>query len=229
MSKDSITSKEKKDLSSEVLDFLKDLVIIIIIVKIIITFFAMNFQINGQSMYSSYYDREFIIVDRLSYRFIEPERWDVIVFKPWVSKDKKYFLKRIIATQWDILKVEDWIVYLQKNEEEEYTKLNEIYLDESNNWYTFISGSRKEFEYKVPEGSYFVMWDNRNHSTDSRTCFSSCSMVDASNFIVKKDITWRVWLDLWFFNFKTFSFLHPDLWIDTSPKWLDSFKSYDYE
>ncbi|MDR3150583.1 MAG: S26 family signal peptidase [Candidatus Peribacteria bacterium] len=47
--------------------FLKDLIIIIIVVIIIKMFIAMPFKISGQSMYSSYYDKEFIIVDRISY------------------------------------------------------------------------------------------------------------------------------------------------------------------
>jgi signal peptidase I len=52
----------------EVVDFFKDLVVIVVIVLLIRHFLIMPFQINGQSMYSSYYDKEFIIVDRLSYR-----------------------------------------------------------------------------------------------------------------------------------------------------------------
>jgi signal peptidase I len=53
----------------EVIDFLKDLIFIFVIVFIIRYFIAMPFQINGQSMYSSYYDKEFIIVDRFSAHF----------------------------------------------------------------------------------------------------------------------------------------------------------------
>jgi signal peptidase I len=60
--------EEEKDFIGEVKDFMKDLVIIVLLVLFIRTFLAMPFQINGQSMYSSYYDKEFIIVDRLSYR-----------------------------------------------------------------------------------------------------------------------------------------------------------------
>jgi len=57
-----------KSFTSEAIDFLKDLVIIIAIVLVVRTFFVMPFQINGQSMYDSYYNGEFIIVDRFSYR-----------------------------------------------------------------------------------------------------------------------------------------------------------------
>ncbi|MBT3727246.1 hypothetical protein HOG21_06355 [bacterium] len=59
---------------NEILDFFKDLIVIVVIVLVIRTFLAMPFQINGQSMYSSYYDKEFIIVDRLSYYLSEPDR-----------------------------------------------------------------------------------------------------------------------------------------------------------
>jgi signal peptidase I len=51
----------------EILDFLKDLLIIGLIVIVIRTFIAEPFQISGESMASSYYDKEFIIVDRFSY------------------------------------------------------------------------------------------------------------------------------------------------------------------
>jgi signal peptidase I len=59
---------------NDVIDFFKDLVFIVVVVVVIKTFIAMPFQINGQSMYSSYYDKEFIIVDRLTYSFSEPDR-----------------------------------------------------------------------------------------------------------------------------------------------------------
>jgi len=56
-----------KSLKHEVIDFLKDLVIIVVIVLFIRTFLILPFQISGQSMYDSYYDRQFIIVNRLSF------------------------------------------------------------------------------------------------------------------------------------------------------------------
>lgn len=59
----------------ELFDFLKDLIIIIGIVLVVRSFVILPFQISGQSMYDSYYDKEFIIVDRFSYNFLhEPKR-----------------------------------------------------------------------------------------------------------------------------------------------------------
>ena len=214
---------------NEVIDFFKDLIFIVIIVLIIRTFIAMPFQINGQSMYSSYYDKWFIIVDRLSYRLWDVNRWDVIVFKPYVSDDKKYFLKRIIGLPWDSLKINEWKVYLKKKWKPDYIELDEKYLNEKNKWFTFVWWSKSSKQYSIWEWQYFVLWDNRNHSTDSRECFSSCAIEWRTNFIKKEDIIWKVFLDLWYFNFKSFSFIQPSLWIDTKPKFFGSNSSFDYE
>jgi len=213
---------------NEILDFFKDLIVIVVIVLVIRTFLAMPFQINGQSMYSSYYDKEFIIVDRLSYYLSEPDRWDVIVFKPNISKDRVYFLKRIIWIPWDKVKIEQGEVYLQKKGESSYIQLDETYLNGENKWFTFIGWSKDLHEYTLWINDYFVLWDNRNHSTDSRECFSGCSMAWNSNFVWKEDITGRLFLDLWYFNFKNFSFIQPRLWIDTQPRFFDTVSTYEY-
>ena len=103
-------NKEQKSFSTEVIDFFKDLVIIVVVVKIITLFLVSVFIINGQSMYASYYDKEFILVDRFStleiweYKSQNVTRWDVIVFKPEVDKVKEYFIKRTNSTNW-------WLIY----------------------------------------------------------------------------------------------------------------------
>jgi len=101
------------DFTGEALDFLKDIIVILVIVLVMRTFLIMPFKINGQSMYESYYDREFIIVDRFSYLDLpifgqtqEVERGDVIVFAPGVSEERKYFIKRVIALPGETLKIE---------------------------------------------------------------------------------------------------------------------------
>ncbi len=223
--------KEEKNFIKEAIDFIKDLVIIILVVLFIRTFLIMPFQISGQSMYDSYYDKEFIIVDRFSYLNIPnitttPKRWDVIVFKPWVDHNREYFIKRIIWLPWETIKIESWEVFLLNDTTWKFIKLNEWYLDKENNGKTYIRGDWTTHIYKVPEGSYFVMWDNRQHSTDSRTCFSDCNK--RWNYISKSDITWKVFIDLWYFNIKEFKFIHPEYGIDTHPKFFNSPWSYNY-
>ncbi len=219
----------------EIIDFIKDLVIIAIVVLIIRTFIAEPFQISGQSMYKSYYNKEFIIVDRFSYLNIpwikigHIHRWDVIVFKPHVDKQREYYIKRVIGLPWDKIKIENWKVYIQHNWTWSFIELQEPYLDKENRNHTYVRGDSKEIEFDVPKWEYFAMWDNRNHSDDSRTCFYiSCWISPRDNYIPRKDIVWKVFLDLWYFNLKSFSFVQPELWIGTKPRWLSSPSYFDY-
>lgn len=229
MWEDISNAQTPKSLRNEIFDFLKDLIIIIIIVLIVRTFLILPFQISGQSMYDSYYDREFIIVDRLSYlTYSQPKRGDVIVFNTHID-GKEYFIKRVIGLPGETLKIQSGSVFVKAVGSEEFVELDETYLSDTNYKSTYVRGDDGENIYEVPEWGYFVLWDNRNASTDSRACFSSCEFSDKSNYIQKKDITGRVLVDLWYFNFKTFSFTNPNLWIDTRPRWLSSPSSFEYK
>lgn len=226
--REEIEYEEKKGFKQELLDFVKDFAIIIIIVYIIRSFFVLPFQINGQSMADSYYDREFIIVDRFSYIISKPKRWDVIVFRPHVSEDKEFFIKRIIGTPWDKIMIKDGDVFLFNTEQNAYVKLDEWYLSNMNNGSTFVWTAKDEHIYEVPENSYFVMGDNRLASTDSRTCFRNCSIEGRTNYIVKSDIIGRVFIDLWYFNIWDLNFIHPTMGIDTHPRFFSSPSHYIY-
>ena len=236
MNKENI--EEENNITKEVIDFFKDLIIIVVVVKIITVFFVSIFIINGQSMYSSYYDKEFILVDRFStleiwdYKEQNVKRWDVVVVKPEVNKDKEFFIKRVIWLPNEELKIEEWNVYLKKVWEKEFSLLDEKYLNKENYWKTKVRW--KSITYKIPEWKYFVMWDNRNHSSDSRSCFSyNCGTVDRDNYIWKDFVVWKVLVDFGYFNISNFSFTHPVIkenwkYISTKPKWTSSLDSYSY-
>lgn len=218
----------------EAFDFLKDIVIILTVVLLVRTFLVMPFQINGQSMFEPYYDKEFIIVDRFSYRDIplvgslrEIERGDVVIFAPGVSEERKYFIKRVIGLPGETLKIEEGRVYLKDEQTGTFEEIDEsFYLSEASNKKTNVRGDTSPFVYDIPAGNYFVLGDNRNHSTDSRTCFQSCSIRD--NYITSDDVIGKVFLDLGYFDFRTFSFSHPDLGIPTFPQFFGSKAHADY-
>lgn len=219
-------NKLKNFLNSEPFLFIKDLIIIVIIVLVIRLYIAMPFQISWQSMYSSYYDKEFIIVDRFSYLIWTPKRWDVVVFRPHVNENKEYFLKRIIWIPGDTLKIEWWEVFIKEKWEKDFVKLEEIYLNEENKWRTFVGYDENLHTYELKDDQYFVIWDNRNHSTDSREKFGWWAWRD--EFVAKSDMIWKVFLDLGYFNFSKMKFINPDLWIETEPKFFSSKASHDY-
>ncbi len=224
-----------KSLKHEVIDFLKDLVIIVVIVLFIRTFLILPFQISGQSMYDSYYDRQFIIVNRLSFlefpifwSISEPQRGDAIVFNTHMD-GKEYFIKRIIWLPGETLKIEGGKVFVKKVWAEEFEYLDEKYLNDTNYDSTYVRGNDEEKIYEIPERWYFVMWDNRNGSTDSRSCFASCEFGDKEPHIVRDDIVGKVFIDLGYFNLKKFQFVHPDLGIDTAPQFFSSPAVYNYD
>lgn len=136
-------------------------------------------KIKGQSMHPNFPDGEYLLTQKVSYYLGPPRRGDVVVFKPPVSPDDE-FIKRIIALPGDRVKVENGKVYINGE------LLNESYLDPT--LYTSASGFLLEGEeYVVPESQWFVMGDNRPHSSDSR----------AWGPINKKDISGKAWLIYW--------------------------------
>ncbi|KKR86966.1 MAG: Signal peptidase I [Candidatus Woesebacteria bacterium GW2011_GWB1_41_10] len=136
-------------------------------------------KIKGQSMHPNFPDGEYLLTQKVSYYLHPPERGDVIVFKPPVSPDDE-FIKRIIALPGDRVKVVNGKVYINGE------PLNEDYLEPS--LYTAASNFLKEGEeFTVPDGEWFVMGDNRPHSSDSR----------AWGPITKKEISGKAWLIYW--------------------------------
>jgi len=230
---------EENNFKKEIIDFLKDLVIIVAIVLFTTHAFVSIFIINGQSMYDSYYDKEIILVDRYSlntFGWIKKQnirRWDVVVLEPEVDKDKKYYIKRVVWMPWEELKIEKGNVFIKKKWEKKFIKLDEKYLNKENYGHTLVYW-KISITYKIPKWKYFVMWDNRNHSTDSRACFSyNCNITDRDNFISSDKIIGKVLVDLWYFNYRNLTFTHPKIkkdwkYIDTTPKWTTSADSYNY-
>jgi signal peptidase I len=111
-------------------------------------------------MEPNFYDHEYLIIDELSYRFKEPSRGDVIVFK-YPNNPKEYFLKRIIGLPGERVKVSGGQVAIYNDNHPEGVVLEESYLD---------SGLLTEGEkiITLENDQYFVMGDNRQNSFDSR-------------------------------------------------------------
>lgn len=136
-------------------------------------------KIKGSSMENNFHDGEYLLTDKVTYRLGEPKRGDVIVFKAPPDFQEE-FIKRIIGIPGDEVMVQGGKTYVNGKQ------VNETYL-QSDVYTSAGSFATEGLKLKVPEGSYFVMGDNRPHSFDGRNF----------GFIKRDKITGRAWLVYW--------------------------------
>lgn len=143
-------------------NFIKELltfaIIAIVIVLPIRFFVAKPFIVNGDSMYPTFETGNYLIVDQISYRFNQPKRGDVVVFK-FPEDTSKFFIKRIIGLPGEVVTIEGTNVYILKKDSDKRELLDEDYITLNRD--TFVTK-------KLSEDEYFVMGDNRLASLDSR-------------------------------------------------------------
>ena len=148
-----MTSENKQKVKSEVVSWVKTFVIAVVIAIAVNAFVIVNAKVPSGSMERTIMTNDRIIAFRLSYKFTQPERGDIVVFKYPDDRDVLY-VKRIIGLPGETVEMVDGIVYINGS------KLDEDYLKED------AYGTYGP--YTVPEGKYFMMGDNRNLSWDSR-------------------------------------------------------------
>ncbi|MBP9815997.1 signal peptidase I [Candidatus Woesebacteria bacterium] len=128
---------------------------------VIYLFFMQPHQVRGSSMDTTFRNNEYILTNKLSYRFGAPQRGDVVVFKSPENKDID-FIKRIIGLPGDKIMVEEGQVYLNGSPLTEKYILGNTQVHEGG----FLRSGQAV---TVPTGHLFVMGDNRARSSDSRT------------------------------------------------------------
>ncbi len=131
----------------------------------------------------------------------DPIRWDVVVITPHVDKNREYYIKRVIGLPGDTVRFSSGMVFIKKENTENFIKVNEPYLSLANSWHTYLPEYIEWDQFRIPDGSYWIMWDNRNNSADSRTCFRNCIGAEVNaHFIKRRDILGKVLLNFWYFN-----------------------------
>ncbi len=151
-----IPKTTKKQSFWETLRFIILAIIIVIPVRI---FIAQPFVVSGSSMYPTFHNGDYLIVDELSYRLDKIERNDVIIFR-YPGDTSKYFIKRVIGLPNEIVEVKNNVVSITNKKTNQTTTLDENYL-------TNRSGGI-DAKYDLNNDEYFVMGDNRGASSDSR-------------------------------------------------------------
>jgi signal peptidase I len=143
---------------ASILDSVKTIAIIIVVAFFVRFFLIQPYIVDGSSMEPNFHNGEYLLVDKVSYRLGDPQRGDVIVLHPPNNPGLNY-LKRIIALPGD--KVESKEGQISVNN----VALNEPYLSAEDQ---ALQTDKEPFSYTMKTDEYFVMGDNRGHSSDSR-------------------------------------------------------------
>lgn len=149
---------EEKEFSwaREIISTALYLLVVVALTFLFVQFVGQRTHVNGDSMNVTLEDGDNLIVDKLSYRFSEPERYDIIVF-PYQYQEKTYYIKRIIGMPGETVQVIDGMVYIDGE------MLDESYGKEVMEY----AGVASE-PIELGDDEYFVLGDNRNNSSDSR-------------------------------------------------------------
>ena len=124
---------------------------------LIVTFVGQRTVVSGSSMNDTLFDGDNLIVDKITYRFRDPERFEVIVF-PFHGNRKDHYIKRVIGLPGESIRI--------SKEGEIY--INGLILEEDFGKEVMVSPGRADTEIVLGADEYFVLGDNRNDSSDSR-------------------------------------------------------------
>ena len=169
--------KIEQNKAKEIIGLIIYCIIVVAIMFCVIRFVGQRTIVIGDSMNPTLQDGENLITDKITYRFKDPKRFDIIVF-PQKVNTSKLLIKRIIGMPGETVEIKDGRVYINGYE------LNETYGNE-----VMKDGGLASNAITLGKDEYFVLGDNRNNSQDSR--FASVGNIQRS------DIIGRAWLRIW--------------------------------
>ncbi len=164
---------------SEIREYIEALIISVGLAALIIAFVAQSFLVEGSSMEPSLHHGQRLLVEKVTYRFTEPKRGQVVVFR-YPGDQRRKFIKRVIGLPGDEIAIKNGFLYVNG------LRLDENYI----NGPTYGTYSAPTFgPVLVPEGHYFVLGDNRRNSDDSR--------YPDVGFVPKKNLIGRALVVYW--------------------------------
>jgi len=167
-----------KNILKEILSISVYLLLVFCAAYLIVTYVGQRTQVSGSSMETTLSDGDHLIVDKISYRFSDPERFDIIVF-PFQYDTDTYYIKRIIGMPGETVQIdESGNIYID----------GEL-LEESYGREVIQNPGRASDPVRLGEDEYFVMGDNRNNSSDSRD--------PSVGNIHRRDIIGRAFIRIW--------------------------------
>src|SRR3989344_4058495 len=139
-------------------EIIESITVAVVLVFLVRHFVAQPFLVSGSRMEPNFKNGDYLLVDELAYRFREPERGEVIVFR-YPGDPRVYYIKRIIGLPEERVTGDGEKITVYENGSGKV--LNESYV--------WVKDSRGKFDVTLGAGEYFVLGDNRNFSFDSRS------------------------------------------------------------
>jgi signal peptidase I len=179
--------KEKKSSTGkDILEMLIYFAVVIVSVLLIHQFVGQQIEVSGSSMESTLHNEDHLILEKISYEFGAPKRFDIVVFRPYSYEKETYYIKRVIGMPGETVQIIGSDIFINGE------KIDENY---GNN--PIADGGAAKEPITLDGDEYFLLGDNRNNSKDSR---------DTSIGAVKRDaIIGRAWIRIW--PFKDFGVL----------------------
>ena len=178
---DAVNENQEEKKESKLKNFLGTcayIVVIFLILFVVIQLLVVRTKVTSMSMDPTLQEKDNIVVEKLSYYFSDPDRFDVVIF-PFEEEEGTYFIKRIIGMPGETVQID----------EEGTILINGEALDESYGNAVMESAGEAAQPITLGEDEYFVLGDNRNDNADSRH-----PMVGNVN---GEEIIGRVWLRFW--------------------------------
>ena len=172
--------EREKSPFQELLGMLLYIGVVLVITFLIITFVGQRTHVSGDSMKNTLYHGDQLIVDKITYRFKDPVRYDIIVF-PYQYEENTFYIKRIIGMPGETVQIADGEILI-----------NGEVLRESYGREVIQDPGMAAEPIELGEDEYFVLGDNRNASSDSRE--------PSVGVIHEKDIVGRAWIRIWPLN-----------------------------
>ncbi|MBE5962851.1 MAG: signal peptidase I [Lachnospiraceae bacterium] len=136
-------------------------------------------EVDGRSMEATLYNADHLLLEKLSYRFSDPERFDVVVFRHYEDGVESYYIKRIIGLPGETVRIEDSVIYIN----------GEVLVEDFGKDDTIRFSGIAIDEIIIGEDEYFVLGDNRNNSKDSRD--------PEVGLVSRESIAGRAWVRIW--------------------------------
>lgn len=169
--------KKKRSLVGEIFRWILYVLIILAATFLLIQFVGQRTVVQGTSMYPTLSDGDSLIVDKLTYQFSNPKRFDVVVF-PFRYQEDVYYIKRVIGLPGETVQIMEGRIYI-----------NGRPLEEDYGQGSMEKGGLASEPITLGEDEYFVLGDNRNNSSDSRE--------PSVGNIEKSAIIGKAWLRIW--------------------------------